>query len=399
MLLLALSLTLVVYLIGVLFSPFPYWRTYLVLWRFILFQPTPGIGASARARQAAFLVRHFLLNPVWTALWYLDKLLFSEYRRLPVRPVFIIGQPRSGTTMLHRTLGADTERFLAVRHIEWRFPFIVVQRLFEVFNLSDRLRQRSYWPDTRAGREARRMHADNLYDYEEDGIFYEESFLHHFFVFLRFPYPQLLSYLDDFPGLPRRFQKRLLHTHREVIQKMMYLRGNAGLLYLSKEVTSHNKIPYLLQLYPDAQFILIIRSASDFMDSLLALVRISTIAKTGVDPTEVPGWKEVFMERMRKDSALLVELCENTVDPECQVRVSFSKFTKDICSGVKSIYQQLGIVLSDSYLEYLQTLSISQGQRDRGYTYSRDPVRGFDRFDRFAAAVEKQVGGVAANGE
>ena len=249
------------YFAGILFSPFPYWTTYWVLWRHVLLDQTPGITLMARVRQAKLLTRYFLLTPVWTLLWYLDDLFFPRYKQMQVKPVFIIGEPRSGTTLLHRTLGADSKRYFAIRHIEWRYPYIIVQKLIETLGLTEKLKHLNYWPNTEIGQEAARMHPNNLYDFEEDGIFYEERFLHHFFIYLRFPYPALLNYLDDYPSLPPRVQRQILDAHRKVIQKVMYLRGDPGLKYLSKEVTSHNKIPYLLGLY--------IKKFCNFMDKAI----------------------------------------------------------------------------------------------------------------------------------
>jgi hypothetical protein len=388
-----LVVILALYVGGCWFSPFPYWTTYRVLWRKVLFDPTPEIGVAARLRQAKFLIQHLLLAPLGTGLWYLDDIFFPEYRSMQVRPLFVIGGPRSGTTLLHRTLGADTERFFAVRHIEWRYPYIIVQRLIEATGLADRLQHRSYWPDTEAGRAAQQMHPDNLYDFEEDAIFYEERFLHHLFLFLRFPYPGLLTYLDDYPALPELIQRRMLMAHRKVIQKVMYLRGNSSLQFLSKEVASNNKIPALIELYPDARFVLIIRPAEEFMGSLMALVRKSTAVKTGVDPIDIPGWQEAFIERMGENSALLADLCEQRIAPDRQVRTTFAEFTADIPAGVRSVYRRLGETPSDAYLGHLEGIAVEQRGRTRGYSYTAMGAgKGFSRFNQFAATVAMREG-------
>jgi hypothetical protein len=372
------------------FSPFPYRTTYWVLWRHVLFDQTSGVNFKAKVRQAGLLIRHLLFTPLSTLLWYLDELLYPQYKKMQVRPVFIIGEPRSGTTLLHRTLGADSNRYFAIRHVEWRYPYIVVQKLIDAFGLTERLKQVNYWPDNAVGQEAARMHPNNLYDFEEDGIFYEERFLHHFFIYLRFPYPELLAYIDEYPRLPPHIRRRILDTHRKVIQKIMYLRGNPGLQFLSKEVTSHNKIPKLLERYPDARFIVIIRPACEFMDSLLALVRNSTAVKTGIDPINIPEWKETFIERMRQDCELLAYLCEETIPEHQQVRLNFAEFTADIYTTVCAIYKKLGENPSDDYLHYLEHVASVQKKRERGYTYRKGTINGFERFDQLATAVDVQ---------
>jgi omega-hydroxy-beta-dihydromenaquinone-9 sulfotransferase len=374
---------------GFLFAPFPYFPTYRLLWRHVLFTNQPQLRVGARARQAIYLLAHGMSTPLWTLLWYTDEVLFSEYRRKRITPIFIIGEPRSGTTLLHRTLAEDAEHFFAVRHYEWRYPFICVQKILRLFRAEEMLRRADYWPRTEVGRIASRMHPDTLYDYEEDGIFFEERFLHHLFVFLRFPYPELLPTVDEFRELPEPVRRRMLATHGKVLQKVAYLRGGDR-RYLSKEVTSHTKIPALLLRYPNARFIVVLRPSSDFMGSLLALVRSSTHAKTGVDPITIPGWREAFLLRMRTDCRHLVEVCNQVIASESQVRVSFRALTSDIISAIYYLYGELGLRPGTEYLDYVRSLQLRQDQRVRGYEYQRLGPSDLHGYDSFVEAVERQ---------
>lgn len=385
-----LILLIIVYFLGFKLSPFPYWRTYLILWKHVLFDRETHMNLGHKMKQAWFLMKYALLTPLWTALWWLDEWLFPDYKHCTVRPVFILGQPRSGTTLLHRTLASDEETFVAVRHIEWRFPYIFLQRLIKACGLSERLKTMDYWPCTEAGRQAALMHPNNLYDWEEDGIFYEECFLHHFFIFLRFPYPNLLPYLDDYPSLPAHIQRQMLDIHHKVVQKILYIRNGKGLRYLSKEVTSHNKFARLMQLYPDAKFIIILRNSAQFMGSLSALVRISTHAKVGIDPKLIPGWEAAFVQRMKQDSLLLVDLCNNIIDPKNQIQLPFKGFIKDIEESVRYLYGKLDITLTESHIKYLKELQDKQHNRNICYAYDLHDFEGFENFDNFVNNVDVQ---------
>lgn len=200
---LLLAALIITYLLTAILAPFPYWPTYRLLWRSVLRSVHQNIPWQTKRRQSLFLIRYALTAPLYTLLWFLDELLFPAYRQAPVHPVFIIGQPRSGTTLLHRTLAADDRTFFAIRHIEWRYPFLIVQKILNATGFAQRLLQLNYWPDTEIGRQAARMHPNTLADWEEDGIFFEERFLHHFFLFLRFPYPEILPLVDEFREIGR----------------------------------------------------------------------------------------------------------------------------------------------------------------------------------------------------
>ncbi len=152
----------IVYGAAIWFSPFPYWKTYLVLWKSLLWNRTPEITLKARLRQARFLIKYLVLCPLWTLLWTLDNLIYPEHKRIKVSPVFIVGQPRSGTTLLQRILAADKDNFLAIRHLEWRYPFIVLQKLLEKSGAGRRLAQKNYWTNSAAGRAASKMHPQQI---------------------------------------------------------------------------------------------------------------------------------------------------------------------------------------------------------------------------------------------
>ena len=375
------------YIVGLLLAPFPYWPTYFVLWRAVLFGPGDRL---AKRRQAAFLLRVGAAAPVWTLLWYLDEILYPAYRKQVIDPVFIIGQARCGSTLLHRTLATDEQTFFAVRHIEWRYPFILVQRLIGFLGLDNRLRNANYWPDSKVGKLAAKMHPNTLADWEEDGIFFEENYLHHLFIFLRFPYPELLPYLDGFPELPERAQQKMLRNHEKVLQKVHYLRGPPTRRYLSKEVAGHTKIPALIRQYPQARFIVITRSANNFMASLMALLRASTESKTGVDPKTIPDWEETMVRRMREDCRRLVALCQETIPLDRQVRVSATHFIANIHASVVEVYRELGLRVCDDFAAYLRRQQEGQNERQRGYDYASLVLQGFEEYDVFVRGIEAQ---------
>ncbi len=377
---------LALFLLGLLISPFPHWPSYWRLWGKVLKDPAP---ATAKWRQAWFLLRSFAKFSFSGLCWLLDELLFPSYRKRTIEPVFIIGQPRCGTTLLHRTLAHDKDNFFAIRHIEWRYPYICVQKAIHWLGIDKRLDSAEYWPNNEAGKKAAKMHPNRLSDWEEDGIFFEENHLHHFFIFLRFPYLDLLEYMEAFPELPVREREHMLDTYHQVLQKIAYLRGPEERFFLSKEVTSHNKIPFYLERYPNARFILTVRESRDFISSLLPLVCSSTHSKTGVDPISIAGWQEAVIHRMRVDTRLLVSLCREVIPPERMVSIFSNDYMRHIVSATEAIYDRLGFSMSDHFRSYLQGLSEQQRKRVRGYDYNTIEAEGFEEYDRFVLEVKR----------
>ncbi|MDJ0901597.1 MAG: sulfotransferase [Xenococcus sp. MO_188.B8] len=359
---------LLIYAMSIYLAPFPHWSTYLILWKNVLLNQEKAIHLRSRLTQAILLLRYAVLTPLWTGLWYLDELLFPNYRELKIRPVFIIGQPRSGSTLLHRTLASDTANFIAIRHIEWRFPFITVQKLINFFNLSNWIKTLNYWPNTPEGQQAQKMHSNTLSDWEEDGIFFEERFLYHYFTHLRFPYPNLVDYLDDFSNLPEKVQHHILETHKKVIQKVMYLRGSDK-LYLSKETTSQTKQNLIAQLYSEGKFIVSTRETIACLRSLFSLIKMSTFCKTGVETNQIFGWEEANLLKQKQDFQRIMDFCKNDFPQERLLTLSFNQLHQNMLLTIQYIYQWLNLEISSFYLNFLEQLEEKQKMRKRGYDY------------------------------
>ncbi|CAG8620059.1 11687_t:CDS:1 [Acaulospora morrowiae] len=365
-------------LLGYAYSPFPRWSTYFQLWKNVVLNYTVEVPLSVRVQQAQLLLKYGLSAPFYTFLWYLDELLYPNYKKQKIEPVFIIGSPRSGTTLLHRTLAQDEETFFAIRHFEWRYPFVIVQKLIKLFYLEDYIKKTNYWPATKIGNEASKMHANTLYDWEEDGILFDECFLHHLFVITKFPYPNLMSLLGD---LPPQGQNHLLAIHQKVIQKIMYIRGE-NKIYLSKDVICHTKLNILIKMYPHAKFIICLRPSREFINSFLALIRASTMAKTGIDIFTARGLKSVHERRLRDDCLKLLDFKHQE-----ELYVLYNKFIKDIRGTVENIYMNFGINMPERYIQHLEQLQASQKERKKNYTYEYEEFVGFEALDNFINSI------------
>jgi hypothetical protein len=164
-------------------SPFPHWPSYRAVFSSVT--RARSITLRQRAVLYKYLLKDLLVFPVISFFWLVDEVLYRGYRKVEVEaPVFIAGQPRSGTTFLHRTMSAD-ENFISLKHLEWRYPLISLWKLIDLFHLRSRVEKVHYWPNTPAGRLARKMHDDRLGSFEEHGMFFEERLYHHYFVFRR----------------------------------------------------------------------------------------------------------------------------------------------------------------------------------------------------------------------
>ena len=92
-------------------------------------------GKNYRLTPKRFLILFFWLllfipsEIIYHLFLLLDEILFPGYRKTKVeKPVFIIGNPRSGTTFLHRIMDKDKQNFTSFQVWELIFAPSITQR-------------------------------------------------------------------------------------------------------------------------------------------------------------------------------------------------------------------------------------------------------------------------------
>lgn len=163
------------------------------------------------------------------------------------QPIFIAGIARSGTTLLLNLL-AESPGVVTHRYRDFPFMYCPILWSWYVDHFG--------FPST----ECERPHKDRIRISAESPEAYEEPVWSSFFKGLHDPLQnQLLAADDRDRDFDSFFKKHIL--------KMLYLRG--GQRYLSKGNYNLSRIAYLASLFPDARFIVPIRSPLDHVQSLV----------------------------------------------------------------------------------------------------------------------------------
>ncbi len=200
----------------------------------------------------------------WVGL-LLDEVLFWRYRRTPVeKPLFIVGPPRTGSTLLQRLL-ADSGRFSSLKTWEILFAPSITQKFFwKGVGGLDRLCGR---PAARtilvfegwALRDFNRMHKVGLFEPEED-----DPILHNIFatgfaaLVLPFRADVLpLVFFDE--HMPPKNQVRIMAFYQRCVQRHLFVFGR-GRRFLSKNPSFSFKIHAVRRTFPDARFVCLVRN-------------------------------------------------------------------------------------------------------------------------------------------
>jgi hypothetical protein len=311
----------------------------------------------------------FLRVTVRVGHW-LDDLFQRGYRSQAVHaPVYVITFPRSGTTFLHRLLCLDEEQFTYHKTYQTLLPAVSLYKLVGFLIALDRRLHRLVpravqWLNRKAFAKWDNIHPIGLNRAEED----EGIFLYPLWtpvIYLLFPFIDEFRDLQFIDDAPQELRRRVMDFYRRCLQCHLYTdaaeTGHERTL-LSKNVHSVGRIASILETFPDARFIFVVRDPYRAVPSLLSLYYAVWEVHSPDIPKRSP--ETLGLARMGYDFyRYLKEMCEKL--PEEQYTcVGFEELVQDPVKVVEYIYRHFGLPLSEAFRTRLeQSTRDSNGYR------------------------------------
>lgn len=323
----------------------------------------------------AMLAKLLLWIPVRTALhtlcFLLDYVLFPAlWTQRVERPVFIVGHGRSGTTLMHRLMSADDTRFSYFLYWEMFFPSLLQKKLIRGIGWIDTHllggfmnRKLKAWDDKTFG-PYRHMHNMSLWNAEEDCFAMAGAFVSQQWS-LDIPMMDVVDFfhLDEMPDKRRRW----MHHYRELVKRQLLLNGGIK-THLSKNPVMSGWVDSLIEAFPDARIVVMMRDPSECIPSCLKLVQVSW--KGG-------GWQH---EDYAHSLELLTNICfEHFTNPRRvlanktetpQIVVDYRQLTTQPRETVHAVYKALDIDMSDQFDSWLQEQAEREKKHHSKFEYS-----------------------------
>lgn len=359
-----------------------------------------GTNYRLTPKRAGLLALAFVLYStveVVTWLGFLsDQIFFTSYDEVKIKePVFIVGNPRSGTTFLQRLLARDQETFLSMRTWEILLaPSITVRRVFwSLSRLDERLGQplahllgmlEESWQEDNV------VHRIALRAPEED-----EYLLVHIFSTLKiWLYVGMLdeaeryTYFDS--QMPDSDKERILGFYKSCLQRHLYAHRQIDKHYLAKDPHFSPMVDTLYEHFPDAKIIYLARNPLDMIPSYISL-KEDEWQLLG-DPVEVYGSREYILDMAQHWYTYPLQRLERAPRDKAII-VNFNDLVNDAQTVVTEIYEQFGLELHPAFDELLAEATKRARQHESEHEYSlremgltREQIvddyrQVFDRFD------------------
>lgn len=299
-----------------------------------------------------------LFTILYWAMWLLvafgrmlDYVLFPGWRKQKVvEPIFIVAPPRSGTTVTQKLMALDEERLVHAKLYQTIFPAICYQRLFDGIAWLDRhlgnpLARLMGWVEKKFFGGWDEMHKLRFNQPEEDDGFFVYSFVTEA-IYLLFPHVDELWEAGFPDALAPQDRRKLMSYYRSCLQRQLYANGPHKTV-LSKATQSSGAVESLLEAFPDAKFITIIRHPYQSVPSHVSVfypvwcAHSPDIAKDGAVSKSYARLAVKWFQHLYE--------FRDKVDPSQYYCIDYRDLTRDPRETLEKLYAHFNWKMSDAF--------------------------------------------------
>lgn len=307
------------------------------------------------ARFMMLLVVPFMA-PIHAFFCFLDYIFFPRLWRSKLKePVFIIGHARSGTTLMHRLMTKDPNRYSYFLAYEMFFPSLIEKKILRLLGridrklLSDRFHKKLTAREDKVFEKTRDVHYTGIYSPEEDDFVLTFSCASGMWIVL-FPYMDQLDFyhLDEWP---KKRRQKWMGGYRQFLRRQLLLNGR-GKTHLSKNPTFNGRVEALIEAFPDARFVVMARDPRESIPSLLKMLK---------DSWRRMGWKD---ERTEESLQILAQQSIHSywypfkaLESHPQTKwtvVDYRELVGSPKQTVEAVYEKLGLEMTPEYAAILE---------------------------------------------
>ncbi|MFA5953321.1 MAG: sulfotransferase [Candidatus Pacearchaeota archaeon] len=306
-----------------------------------------------------FLGFLFFFWLIWLSLVFfrfLDNLFYRKYKKQEIKqPIFIIGNPRSGTTFLYDLIAQDKKRFAQPFLYQSLFCSITLYKMIKFFSSKSKkikkfLGNRISFAN-RFFSKFKSIHEIKLDKSEEDEAIFFLNFLSPSVYFIC-PFVEKIPELTIIDNLNSKTRKKLMNHYKSCIKRFLYEFGN-NRTYLCKNVMSTGKIKTLIEAFPDAKIIYPLRHPYKTIPSMVKFYH--------------SAWKlhspEILKNSKSKETKDLAKSMMEFYKHVLKNKESLNKNLfivkfEDLISNpektIKEVYKKLGIKMTSEYLNLIR---------------------------------------------
>jgi len=315
----------------------------------------------------------------------LDEIFYRAYHRVEVKsPVFIISNPRSGTTYMHRLLCLDEEKFTYFLLYHTFLPSVVFYRFILFLKRIDR---KMNWPlkkffnqvEDRVFEGWKDIHPMGFERSEEDEGLFVLSLMSPA-VGLICPYFSKMEWMWIADQLSEKKKQSVMAYYYNSIQRFLYAWG-PDKVFLSKNVISTGRLEMLLDTFPNARIIFPVRHPYKTIPSITSMFA----APWSLIAPDIPKNSPEYRSWGKLTIAFYLHFLKMTeqLNPDRLYWVKYKDFVKSPKDTVLGIYEKFGWTVSPQFLQRLEEQTSKGRSYQSKHSYSLEEY-GYNKAEIYA---------------
>jgi omega-hydroxy-beta-dihydromenaquinone-9 sulfotransferase len=302
----------------------------------------------------------------------LDEIFYRGYQAVQIKqPVFIISNPRSGTTYLHRLMSLDAGRFTYTRYAHTFFMTASFTRLCAWVGIIDSylgkpLRRALTWLDDKLWGGWEDIHPMGFNKPEEDELPFAQMLMSPG-IFIPYPFFHLIHDNKMLDQQPASVRDSVMDYYESCVQRFVYATG-VDKTYLSKNVMSTGRIQAIMERFPDARIIYIARHPYDSVPSTASMFTSMyehTCPDLPRDNPSAKAWMQLAIDFIQHIADM-----RQTIPATQLITVKYDDLISAPQKTVLDIYAHFGWEVSSHLSTQLDKETIRTGQYQSAHEYS-----------------------------
>jgi hypothetical protein len=300
-----------------------------------------------------------------------DQIFFWRHKEVQVKqPVFIIANPRSGTTYLHRLVALDEERFTYTKFAHTFFMTTTFVYLYRVARWLDRKILAGFVSKTMDRLDDKfwggwdNIHSLGFNKAEEDELVFAQMMMSPG-VLIPFPFMDVINGNKFLDNEPADVRKNVMDFYESCVKRFMYGYGQ-NKTYLAKNVMSTGRFKTLMERFPDAKIIYIARHPYDAIPSMTSMFTVMYKTPDGKNGEVHPAkkaWSQLAIDFYKYSKEM-----RRTIPADRFIQLKYDDLLDNPQQTVLKIYEQFGWQPSAKFIERLE----KEGKRNASYKSTHD---------------------------
>lgn len=295
-----------------------------------------------------------VLRSIVSFVRILDLLFFPGYRKQPIiAPIYIVGNPRSGTTLSHRLLAQD-DQFTYFKLWHTIFPAVTFYKVFGAFGVADRWMGRPLervinWVSGKGFSGWESIHKTGPGKAESDEMLFMYALLSPL-LGLMFPYFKELDEAMFVDHLSAKSRRKLALYYRDCLQRHLYATGPDRIL-LQKVALIAGRIHTIYETFPDMRIVHLVRHPYESIPSLVSMFHAPWKSLAPHALTNARRSRELA-QMIYDYYRILLGLKQSLPDTQF-MDVRYQDLVADPKRIVENVYQECGLELSLKFSDSL----------------------------------------------